>query len=168
MCAIPLPCSHEKVLNSCNTLVDENQNDLDQTILNLNENSSSNLNLQSDCANDYHDDSITSIKSIVQQDDHTSTSHTAENPTIVDHFSIIEKIITNAIMEVENQQTNDHSKSMTAINSSCKPSSTLIKAKERSKDQSKVTFLQKMINTLRQRLQHLENHFKIQEGNMLI
>ncbi|CAC5386925.1 unnamed protein product [Mytilus coruscus] len=130
-----------KLLNSCNTLVDENQNDLDQTILNLKENLSSNLDLQSDCVNDNHDDSLTSIKSIVEQDEHTSTLHTAENPSIVDHFSRIEKTITNAIMQVENQQTNDHSKLMTAINYSCETLSTLIKANPRSKDQSEVTSL---------------------------
>ncbi|CAC5421878.1 unnamed protein product [Mytilus coruscus] len=102
-----------------------------------------NNDLQSDCANDNHDDSLTSLQSIVQQDEHTSTLHTAENPSIVDHFSGIENTITNAIMQVENQQTNDHSKLMTAINSSCETLSTLIKANHRSKDQSEVTSLQK-------------------------
>ena len=49
----------------------ENQNDFDQAILNLNKNLSSNLDLQNDYANDNHDNTITSRKSIVPQDNNT-------------------------------------------------------------------------------------------------
>ena len=42
-------------------------------------------------------------------------------------------------MQVENQQTNDHSKLMTAINSSSETLSTLIKTNPRPKDESAAT-----------------------------
>ncbi|CAC5392227.1 unnamed protein product [Mytilus coruscus] len=57
---------------------------------------------------------------------------------------------------------------MTAITTSCETLTTIIKANPRAKDQSEVTSLQKTISTLRDRLLHLENQLKIQDGNIQI
>ncbi|CAC5387353.1 unnamed protein product [Mytilus coruscus] len=66
------------------------------------------------------------------------------------------------------QQSNDYTKLMTAITTSFETLTTIIKANPRAKDQSEVTSLQKTVSTLRDRLLHLENQLKIQDGNIQI
>ncbi|CAG2190212.1 unnamed protein product [Mytilus edulis] len=71
-------------------------------------------------------------------------------------------------MQTASQQSNDYTKLITAITTSCETLTTIIKANPRAKDQSEVTSLQKTISTLRDRLLHLENQLKIQDGNIQI
>ncbi|CAC5378012.1 unnamed protein product [Mytilus coruscus] len=87
---------------------------------------------------------------------------------LVDHFSRIEKTITEAIIQTASQQSNDYTKLMTAITTSFETLTTIIKANPRAKDQSEVISLQKTVSTLRDRLLHLENQLKIQDGNIQI
>ncbi|CAG2218274.1 unnamed protein product [Mytilus edulis] len=153
-----------KVIDNATHATVEEQFDLDQTLKDVNDNTiSSKL-----------DDSITSIKSTVHQDVHertntpTVTCSKSENTNLVDHFCRIEKTITEAIMQTASQQSNDYTKLITAITTSCETLTTIIKANPRAKDQSEVTSLQKTISTLRDRLLHLENQLKIQDGNIQI
>ncbi|CAC5387096.1 unnamed protein product [Mytilus coruscus] len=85
-----------------------------------------------------------------------------------DSLTSIKSTIHQAIIQTASQQSNEYTKLMTAITTSCETLTTIIKANPRAKDQSEVTSLQKTISTLRDSLLHLENQLKIQDGNIQI
>ena len=153
-----------KVLDSVPSVtVDENQNDLDETMIQHNLNSQ---NFGEEY--DQEDNSITSVKSTFQEEpiSHDIPYATEVLDNIVGQFACLENTVTNAFLQMETKQAENTSKLMTAISSSCETMSNLFRVGNKDKISQEIPSLQRSILSLKEKNELLETQLKICEGKV--